>query len=76
MRVCLRQSGSSSLQKKSYNCLEAMLSASSDEHQIFLKENLEGLRKVLVESLSTATIASKKVRYVKRFVVLSRVFVE
>lgn len=54
--------GNSAMQKNAYSCLECLLSCSSPTHQIFTAEHLDDLRKLLLESLSTASMASKKPR--------------
>ena len=55
------QSCEKTTQKKAYGCLEAMLSGSSSDHREFQESHLDQLRAVLVESLSTVTVGSKKV---------------
>lgn len=58
----LNQSGQSIVQKKAYGCLEVLLSGTSDAHTRFLEGHLDQLRCLLVESLSTVSAGSKKVR--------------
>ena len=57
----LSQSSDGTTQKKAYTTLEHMLSSEGPTHQSFLREHLEELRTVLLESLSTASLAAKKV---------------
>ena len=56
------QNDSACVQKKAYGCLEVALSVSSSHHQRFCEEHLEELRTLLVDSLSTVSAGSKKVR--------------
>lgn len=49
-------------QKKSYKLLSSMLSCDSPEHSAFVDSNLTRLQELLLGSLSTAGVGSKKVR--------------
>ena len=55
------QSANSKKQKRAYTILTCMLSCNSPAHHAFRRKHLDELRKVLLESLSTARASSKKV---------------
>ena len=61
MSLSLSQSDNSTYQKKTYKLLAALLSCSSPQHSSFVADNLPQLQTLLLGSLSTAGIGSKKV---------------
>ncbi len=60
--LCMFQSSEKAVQKKAYSCLEAVLSGSSPNHRQFQERHLDQLRALLVDSLSTVSAGSKKVK--------------
>ena len=56
------QSGQSVVQKKAYGCLQVVLSGTGHAHTRFLEGHLDQLKCLLVDSLSTVSAGSKKVR--------------
>lgn len=55
------QSDNSTYQKKAYKLLASVLSCNSSQHSSFISDNLPQLQTLLLGSLSTAGIGSKKV---------------
>ena len=58
----LPQCANKLIQKKAYNVLEHILATNSSTHQSFRKKHLDQLKVTLLESLSTAHPAAKKVQ--------------
>ena len=55
------QSGDGTMQKKAYSCLGCIISSTGDSHRAFLSEHATEVQRILLNSLSTSSAASKKV---------------